>query len=1403
MRNSLPICMLVGAVVLLGVAPALAADIDVSQPVQVTNSTYYERGNSILEDSYGNFWLFWGQSYDYTGNYAGPGNPDNHHYEIFYKTAGSIAALAGAAVQPVGSMPTTADRIYQGQTSCVEYGGDVWVFAVDRGDGGGQVKAWTIPVTGGTWSVADVLPDAVDPFEGTHLWATVHDSKILLVVNRGGDLDVCSYNGVSWSGLHEAVDHEGMPRLYVDGGNLYLYWCSWGSPAYHILQYSAPSTWTEIAAIAGTPDDDCDPMLTKVGSDYVFIFAPWNGTVQFLKYWTASSLAGFHGLDQTTAKIMTAGSYGTTYWVDMWPATITDGSDVYMFYGSEASGTTSGTGNIQMLALDWTVGNDHYCYIQNAVNAASSGDAISIASGTYPEGLVTITTSLSLIGDTGSRPVITPVEDTDHSTHRGWFQIEGASTVCDIRNLVFNGSGKAIENCIRYQEGPTGTVENCDILNIDYTTYVAFGIVIVDYTAWGGGSPLDISPDFYVKDCIFSSIKRVGISVFGVDRAYIQNCTYTGKGDGDWLDYAVEVGGGGYGVIEDGCEITGCTGLALSDSSTSAGILVTDYYGGPSLAVIDDSDIHDNTMGIAVGYGTTDASTVTVTDSDIYANEYGVSTSSSPGITLTVTGNKIHDNTTVGLENDCDNLVAYSNKFYRNGQNAEDNGSAPNQWNHSSPPGNYWDDYLLNPGHPSGWYEIEGPAGSKDDSPLSIGVTLDPATALLDCGDPITFEVEVDEFALDLMGANYKINYDDTKLTFVTATVGDLLNTGSGQYIFTYFDLGGGVIIINSAHLGTGVDGPGVIAEIAFNAIASTIPGTTPVTFSDAELRNSTNQEIPTTWTGADVTIDCDDPTITVTLDAPPSPWTCYNTTPTVDISATDNYDLDCVKYNIDGGSWVDIACGISGPSYTNNDWPLPGFGTLSEGPHTYYFKATDDAGNESAETSVTFTKDTIKPDAVTDFTSTVGHNRISLAWTNPGTDVDRIYVYRNDWTDYPEYVPTGPGYPTVGSYDFLDPGYVWTTYVDASFDNTSRGIYAYRAVVYDCAGNWADPTAPYESDHDRSTSYYLGDVASNAGSWGPNYDGLVSQFDYNPFSGCYWQSPPVGSCNEADFGPTIEPVRGRFGIPTPDDYIGFEDLMIFAMNYGNVTKTGEPVVAVRLAGSSAAGHAAGFNLALCETADENEWMRVSLVVQGNDAFKGLTAEVEYDHAGLELVSVAPSEALMSGDAPVLFMGDEIDGTVRVDLAALGTDVAIGGNGPVATLTFRRTGSGVATVRVAQAEARDAENSSLMLSFDDSGGIFASGTPKVFALRSNTPNPFSTSTMVHYDIPKTASVALTIYNIRGQVVRTLIREVRTAGSYTESWDARDANGQTVSPGIYFCELRSRDFVATHKMLITR
>ena len=94
--------------------------------------------------------------------------------------------------------------------------------------------------------------------------------------------------------------------------------------------------------------------------------------------------------------------------------------------------------------------------------------------------------------------------------------------------------------------------------------------------------------------------------------------------------------------------------------------------------------------------------------------------------------------------------------------------------------------------------------------------------------------------------------------------------------------------------------------------------------------------------------------------------------------------------------------------------------------------------------------------------------------------------------------------------------------------------------------------------------------------------------------------------------------------------------------------------------------------------------------------------------------------------------------------------------------------------------------------------------PDVFALNQNYPNPFNPSTQISFDVPSGSEfVTLTIYNLLGQNVKTLVNKVLSPGQYTFEWDAIDAMGFPVASGIYFYELRSESFIARKKMLLIR
>src|SRR5690606_14922179 len=103
-----------------------------------------------------------------------------------------------------------------------------------------------------------------------------------------------------------------------------------------------------------------------------------------------------------------------------------------------------------------------------------------------------------------------------------------------------------------------------------------------------------------------------------------QDNTYTGKGAGNHLDYAVEVSAGAIAVIRDNT-IGNNLGQASSDGSVSAGVLVSTYFGAGSQATIGNNTFTDNTLGVAIGFDGSDTSNVVFETGNTFAGgDYGV-----------------------------------------------------------------------------------------------------------------------------------------------------------------------------------------------------------------------------------------------------------------------------------------------------------------------------------------------------------------------------------------------------------------------------------------------------------------------------------------------------------------------------------------------------------------------------------------------------------------------------------------------------------------------------------------------------------------------------------------------------------------------------------------------------------
>lgn len=93
--------------------------------------------------------------------------------------------------------------------------------------------------------------------------------------------------------------------------------------------------------------------------------------------------------------------------------------------------------------------------------------------------------------------------------------------------------------------------------------------------------------------------------------------------------------------------------------------------------------------------------------------------------------------------------------------------------------------------------------------------------------------------------------------------------------------------------------------------------------------------------------------------------------------------------------------------------------------------------------------------------------------------------------------------------------------------------------------------------------------------------------------------------------------------------------------------------------------------------------------------------------------------------------------------------------------------------------------------------------PEQYVLHQNFPNPFNPTTTIQFELPTSNKAALKIYNLRGELVRTLLEEQLNAGIHRAMWDGNDNTGRRQSSGVYFYKLETKDFNAVRKLILLK
>lgn len=200
----------------------------------------------------------------------------------------------------------------------------------------------------------------------------------------------------------------------------------------------------------------------------------------------------------------------------------------------------------------------------------------------------------------------------------------------------------------------------------------------------------------------------------------------------------------------------------------------------------------------------------------------------------------------------------------------------------------------------------------------------------------------------------------------------------------------------------------------------------------------------------------------------------------------------------------------------------------------------------------------------------------------------------------------------------------------------------------------------------------------------------------------------------------------------------------------------------------------------------------------------GYQFSVIYNPENYELVSVDEGGLLTSKDGPSLFIyNDKNEGSVVVAgiLYDINDKYAAEGSGVLATLKFNWINDDITEITVDNIKLMDANQKLNTIEQQILEKPIA--LPNDFNLAQNYPNPFNPETTIKYALPKSVQVELTIYNILGQKVKTLINEEQKAGFKRITWNGTNDYGLKVASGIYIYRLKAGDFVHQMKMVFLK
>jgi len=447
------------------------------------------------------------------------------------------------------------------------------------------------------------------------------------------------------------------------------------------------------------------------------------------------------------------------------------------------------------------------------------------------------------------------------------------------------------------------------------------------------------------------------------------------------------------------------------------------------------------------------------------------------------------------------------------------------------------------------------------------------------------------------------------------------------------------------------------------------------------------------------------------------------------------------------------------------------------------------------APTAITI--DNNGPTAITDLAAaqvitgngTGGTTGIVLTWASGGAGA--VSLYRAPFGSYPDYdddVPVSPPNPSAV------PGAPWTlaaaSAVSGYVDHPpARGFWHYVALVIDECGSPSTASNMTTGTLD----YHLGDVSNGiTAGQGNNRVGTEDVSLLGSNYGIGDAEITARHVEYLDVGPTTDGLSTSR--PKPDDQINFEDLMIFATNFGTVSG---PALVTSAAGAQPVAARDEFIVLAPSQVAPGQAVTATLRLRGAGRIQGFSAQLGWNASVVRPLAMQSSQ-FIEAQGGVVF--SPRPGTV--DAALLGArSQGMVGDGVVATVTFEVLRAGDAAIHLAGVAARDPANRPLAAEAVQQTS--RSELPGQTLLFAPTPNPFRGRGTLTFSLAEPGLVELMVFSVDGRRVRTLASGPREAGVFHITWEGVDDGNRPVAPGVFYARLSAAGRQFTKRLVYLR